>query len=424
MSKADMLGNSPTFNAVAQPMSSRAASFARFSGQENSNGNDATPAPTGGLRLMVTQLAHNPYNPREELQDIEDLADSLAARGLIQPVAVVTRDAFLAAHPGHEQNIGDADFVVVDGNRRLAAAIMAGLDDIPAHLDDALAEDADTLLETALVAAVHNKELEPIAQARVLEKLVAKYGSQRQVAKALHKSSGWVTQRLALLKLTPELQRAVEDKELPVEVARQVGQLPQQQQHTAAQDAMTARAASKQRRAPSAPKSAYAVSTPPKSTSDAHQAEASRSAAVENLGGAYGVSTSEPSTSAATQVDTSSGTAAGNPQGAYAVSTSGASVASPDAAATPEMARSAPPVALQQANSQVPPMPWHDGNAVMDLSIAALDDDQRARFLHRYVERSGSKDALVADLARGLPPERRLQLASILAEVAADLRAI
>lgn len=60
----------------------------------------------------------------------------------------------------------------------------------------------------------------------------------------------------------------------------------------------------------------------------------------------------------------------------------------------------------------------------MDLVMATLDEEQRSRFLHRYVERSGSKEALVADLARGLPREGRLQLASILAAVAADLGAI
>ncbi|WP_079408442.1 ParB/RepB/Spo0J family partition protein [Streptomyces sp. 3211] len=394
MSKADMLGGSATFDAVTQPMSSRAAAFARFSGQETPDGNDASTTRAGGLRLAVAKLAHNPYNPREELQDIEDLADSLAARGLIQPVTVVTRAAFLAAHPGHEHNIGDSDFVVVDGNRRLAAAAMAGLDSIPAHLDDSLAEDADTLLETALVAAVHNKELEPIAQARVLEKLVAKYGSQRQVAKALHKSSGWVTQRMALLKLTPELQQAVEDKSLPVEVARQVGQLPQQQQNSAAQEALAARAARKPRRSPTPPtaKGAYAVSTPAQPTGGVDQVDASETSAAEAQVGAYGVSTSR---------------AAEHPPEVASSGGGGQPLSLP---------------ALRQEDSRPPRMPWHDGNAVMDLVLAALDDEQRARFLHRYVERSGSKEALVADLARGLPQGGRLQLASILAAVAADLQ--
>ncbi|MGW1736723.1 hypothetical protein [Streptomyces sp. NPDC001999] len=74
------------------------------------------------------------------------------------------------------------------------------------------------------------------------------HGSQRAVARSLGKSSPWVTQRIALLKLTPELQEAVKNKCLPVEVGRNVGQLPAQQQQLAAAEALTARAERKSRR--------------------------------------------------------------------------------------------------------------------------------------------------------------------------------
>ncbi|WP_442812665.1 hypothetical protein [Streptomyces sp. NBC_01343] len=60
------------------------------------------------------------------------------------------------------------------------------------------------------------------------------HGSQRAVARALGKSGGWVTQRMALLKLTPNLKQAVEDKTLPVEVARRVGRMSSEQQQEAA----------------------------------------------------------------------------------------------------------------------------------------------------------------------------------------------
>ncbi|MFD3337100.1 ParB/RepB/Spo0J family partition protein [Streptomyces sp. NPDC058700] len=379
MSKADRLGGSATFDAVTQPMSSRAAAFARFSGQEAVSENNAVTTPAEGLRLPVAKLAHNPENPREELQDIEDLADSLAARGLIQPVAVVTRTAFLSAHPRHEQSIGDAEYVVVDGNRRLAAAQMAGLDEIPAHLDDSFATDAEVLLENALVAAIHNHDLEPIEQAKVLQTLVEKYGSQRQVAKALNKSSGWVTQRLALLKLTPELQQAVEEKSLPVEVARQVGQLPHQQQHRAAQEALTARAEAKQRRKiQPAPPSAYGVSTP--ETPDEEPPAPVRPEPPE-------------------------------PKGAYAVSTPAATDAD-DTTETPTSGG----VELGAATQ------WSDGAVAMEQAIHHMDAEQRSRFLHRYVALAGSTDALVADFARGLPATQRLQLATILEETSQRLR--
>ncbi|MFF8618125.1 ParB/RepB/Spo0J family partition protein [Streptomyces sp. NPDC015350] len=393
MRKSDMLGGSATFDAVNQPMSNRAAAFARFSGQEAPGSDDAAPTSSmTGLRLPVAKLAHNPENPREELQDIEDLADSLAARGLIQPVAVVTRAAFLSAHPSHEQSIGDAEYVVVDGNRRLEAARMAGLDEVPAHLDDSFAADADVLLENALVAAVHNHDLEPIDQAKALQKLVEKYGSQRRAAKALNKSSGWVTQRMALLKLTPELQQAVEEKTLPVEVARQVGQLPQQQQHRAAQEALTARAEAKKRRK--------------------RQSTAAQSA--------YAVSTQEPFSE---PVGNSVSDELSEPTGAYAVSTRHPEDTGPETEA------SASTEVLNQDDSgdresvaTATQMYRREGFVDMDATLTAMAPEQRTHFLHRYIERSGSTEALVEDLTRGLPPEKRLQLATILSEVAERMR--
>lgn len=260
MSKADALGGSATFDAVAQPMSSRAASFAAFAGQ-------TTAAPTAAathssLRVAVDRLAPNPYNPRATLAAIEEMADSLTSKGIIQPLTIVTREAFLAAHPDHAQDLASAEYVVVDGNRRLAGAKLAGLDELPVHVDDALAHDADTLLETALIAAVQHEDLEPLDEAKALERLVQVHGSQRAVARAVGKSSGWVTQRLALLKLTPELKQALEDKELPVKIARTVGQLPEQQQQSAAEEALAQRAQQKSE-SRRKPKGAYPVSAPP-----------------------------------------------------------------------------------------------------------------------------------------------------------------
>ncbi|WP_329295556.1 ParB/RepB/Spo0J family partition protein [Streptomyces sp. NBC_01455] len=256
MSKADALGGSATFDAVTQPMSSRAASFAAFAGQAPAA--PAGPSPLQTPSVPIDQLAANPYNPRVTFAAIEEMADSVTNKGIIQPLTVVTRDAFLAAHPDHTQDLAAAQYVVVDGNRRLAGAKLAGLDVVPVHIDDALAHDADTLLETALTAAVQHEDLEPLDEAKALERLVEVHGSQRAVARALGKSSGWVTQRLALLKLTPELKQAVEDKTLPVKIARTVGQLPEQQQQSAAEDALAQRAKAKTQK----PRSAYPVSTP------------------------------------------------------------------------------------------------------------------------------------------------------------------
>ncbi|MBT2446063.1 ParB/RepB/Spo0J family partition protein [Streptomyces sp. ISL-43] len=330
MSKADMLGDSPTFNAVAQPMSSRAASFARFAGQDNPAAASEATVQTGTLRVPLDALAHNPYNPREELKSVDDLADSLTSRGVIQPLAVVTRQAFLAAHPDHEDQIGQAAYVVVDGNRRLAASNLAGLDDVPIHVDDSLAQDADTLLETALTAAVQHENLEPLDEAKALQRLVHVHGSQRAVARALGKSSPWVTQRIALLKLTPELQGAVEDRSLPVEIARNVGQLPAQQQQSAAEEALAKRAAAQRRR-------------------------------KRTMEGANAVSTPSPAPLPAASSE-------------------------PDLLQQPTQPETGPAFEPHLVDIRnLPRVPWHDGDAVADLVLEKMTDEQRTVLVERLI---------------------------------------
>ncbi|GGV51067.1 plasmid partitioning protein [Kitasatospora herbaricolor] len=239
--KAALLGGSSTFDAVSPqaPISARGRALAALDGKPVET--PVGPVTVSSSRVRIEQLAHNPYNPRETLTEIKEMADSIEVHGIIQPLTVVTRDAFLRAHPGQDAALAAADFVVLDGNRRLAGAHLAGLDELPIHVDDAQAETADDMLESALVAAVQHVDIEPLDQAKALERLVVVHGSQRQVAKRLGKSHVWVSQRLALLNLTPELQQAVEEKALPVEVARTVGRLPQVEQEQAVEQALERR---------------------------------------------------------------------------------------------------------------------------------------------------------------------------------------
>lgn len=229
-SKADKLGVSASF-ARAQPVgvSSRRAAIA-----------EATGAPTSGVvppsEVPIEALAHNPFNLREDLTEIDELAQSLIARGQLQPLAVATRMAFMEAHPGATDGLGRAPYVVIDGNRRLAAAQRAGLKTLHIHVNDALSASAADILESALIANVHRVDVAPMDQARALQELVDVHGSQAQVAKRLGKTAAWVSQRLSLLNLTPTLQEKVETGELKVEPARRIGRLPQEVQEAAAEE--------------------------------------------------------------------------------------------------------------------------------------------------------------------------------------------
>ncbi|WP_444875956.1 ParB/RepB/Spo0J family partition protein [Streptomyces canus] len=64
---------------------------------------------------------------------------------------------------------------------------------------------SEELLESALVANIHRQDLEELDEARALQRLLAIHGSQTALAKRLQRSQGWVSQRLALLNLTPDL---------------------------------------------------------------------------------------------------------------------------------------------------------------------------------------------------------------------------
>ncbi|MGW1641186.1 ParB/RepB/Spo0J family partition protein [Streptomyces lavendulae] len=252
MSKADKLGVSASF-ARAQPVgvSSRRAAIAQ-----------ATGAPTSGVvppsEVPIDALAHNPFNLREDLTDLAELAESLTVRGQLQPLAVATRMAFMEAHPGATDGLGRAPYVVIDGNRRLAAAHLAGLKTIQIHVNDSLSASAADILESALIANVHRVDVAPMDQARALQELVDVHGSQAQVAKRIGKTAAWVSQRLTLLNLTPTLQEKVETGELKVEPARRIGRLPQEEQAAAADESLSTVNPPRQRTRPAPP-----TTTPP-----------------------------------------------------------------------------------------------------------------------------------------------------------------
>ncbi|MGY0071749.1 ParB/RepB/Spo0J family partition protein (plasmid) [Streptomyces sp. QTS137] len=213
--------------------------------QQIMNGEGKRPPVKVELKL----LAGNPFNPRDELTEIEETAESLRAKGQIQPVTVARRAAFLNAHPGQEDQIGEeAEYVVIDGNRRLAAAVLAGLTELRIDVNDDLAASAADLLESALIANIHRVDVPPIDQAKAIQELVQVHGSQGRVARRLGKTPAWVSQRLALLELKPELQEKVETGELKVEPARRIGRLPKEQQAEEAERAINAVKPPRQRR--------------------------------------------------------------------------------------------------------------------------------------------------------------------------------
>ncbi|MFF4761298.1 ParB/RepB/Spo0J family partition protein [Streptomyces sp. NPDC001292] len=227
MSKADQLG-AGRFGGGTLPVSARRAAIGA-----------ATGVPTDGVapptRLPVSRISPNPENPRSTLGDLTELVGSLKDHGQKQAITVMNRDAYLKANPARENDLEpDTTHVVVDGSSRLAAAREAGLTHLNVMVDDEQGSDGDSILESALVANIHRKDLDPLDEARALQRLLAIHGSQVKLAKRLRKSQGWVSQRLALLNLSPELQAVVGEE--PVELLRSVAKEPQDRQDVALQE--------------------------------------------------------------------------------------------------------------------------------------------------------------------------------------------
>ncbi|MGY1583882.1 ParB/RepB/Spo0J family partition protein [Streptomyces sp. MN13] len=233
MSKADQLG-AGRFGGGVRPVSARRQAVAA-----------ATGVPTEGIapptELPVHRISPNPDNPRSSLGDLTDLAGSLKTHGQKQAITVMNRDAYIKANPEREADLEpDTTHVVVDGSSRLAAAREAGLATVKVMVSDDQGANAEELLESALVANVHRQDLEELDEARALQRLLAIHGSQRALAKRLHRSQGWVSQRLALLNLSPELQALI--GEVPIDLLRAVGNKPVDQQKAALEELKAERA--------------------------------------------------------------------------------------------------------------------------------------------------------------------------------------
>ncbi|MEU9273199.1 ParB/RepB/Spo0J family partition protein [Streptomyces sp. NPDC048251] len=237
MSKADQLG-SGRFGGAVRNVSARRQAVAA-----------ATGVPTDGVapptELPVHRISPNPDNPRSSLGDLTDLAGSLKTHGQKQAITVMNRDAYIKANPDRAADLEqDITHVVIDGSSRLAAAREAGLATLKVMVSDEQGGTSEELLESALVANIHRQDLEELDEARALQRLLAIHGSQRALATRLHRSQGWVSQRVALLNLTPEMQSRIGQE--PIDLLRAVGNKPADQQEAALAELKAERARKEQ----------------------------------------------------------------------------------------------------------------------------------------------------------------------------------
>ncbi|MEU8883884.1 ParB/RepB/Spo0J family partition protein [Streptomyces hydrogenans] len=182
----------------------------------------ATATPEVPLDLLV----HNPRNARQSLEGVEGLAETYEGTGLLQPCLVIPIATFKAAFPEHAAELPDAGYVVIGGNRRLAAAHKAKLKTLPVHVNAKL-ETREQILVAAATENIAREELKPFEELETIEDLKAALGTYDAVARKLGKSAGWVSQRRRLANLEPEVREALESRVpgMTIELARSLGKI-------------------------------------------------------------------------------------------------------------------------------------------------------------------------------------------------------
>ncbi|MFE1271235.1 ParB/RepB/Spo0J family partition protein [Streptomyces sp. NPDC058758] len=366
MSKAKNLGAGASF-VQARPISARRAAIGAV-----------TAAPTEGVpdptELALHLISQNPDNPREELRDLEGLADSIREIGLVNSITVATLDSYLAERPDRSGDVDEgARYIVVDGHRRLEAARLAGATTIRVSVNNRLVATDEALLEAAFVANVHRDDMNPIEQAHALKKLVQFYGSQNKAAKRLGIAQSTISSKLSILDLDLELQADLIDGRRTVEHVRNLSKLPPEEQRAKAD----ARAKAAEQKA-AAKRDLSRRDNPPLED---------RRHATDDVPAPR--SPAEPSPA---------NTPMESPVPALAAEPTPAS----GGATTTEVALS-------------------DGAALMDLAFDHLPPEQRSAFIQRYFKRSTGVEAVVADLRADLELPAVAALAEILQEVAARL---
>lgn len=166
----------------------------------------ATSEEAGPRLLPLSQIAANPNQPRRTFNDAElaELASSIRARGVLQPILV--------------RPVGEGRFEVVAGERRFRAAQAAGLDSIPAVVR-ALG-DAE-VLEIAIIENVQRVDLNPIEEALGYQSLIERFGrTQAELAEVVGKSRPHIANTLRLLSLPEDIQALVREGKITAGHAR------------------------------------------------------------------------------------------------------------------------------------------------------------------------------------------------------------
>jgi ParB family chromosome partitioning protein len=168
----------------------------------------------GELRtLSLGAIQAGKFQPRQAFDPdkIEELAASIKAQGLIQPVVV--------------RAIGKDRYELIAGERRWRAAQKAGLDEIPALVK---VVDDQAVVAMALIENIQREDLSPLEEAQALSRLIEEFGlTHQQAADAVGRSRAAVSNLLRLLDLPAAIKRLLNERKLDMGHARALATLPE-----------------------------------------------------------------------------------------------------------------------------------------------------------------------------------------------------
>lgn len=165
-------------------------------------------------RISVHSLQPGKYQPRTKMDQasLQELAESIRAQGLVQPILVRRIGNAL------ENGFDGERYEIIAGERRWRAAQMAGLGDVPALIRNIPDEQA---LAMALIENIQRENLNPLEEAQGLQRLIDEFGlTHEEAGNAVGRSRSAATNLLRLQQLTPPVQEMLMDARLDMGHAR------------------------------------------------------------------------------------------------------------------------------------------------------------------------------------------------------------
>lgn len=156
--------------------------------------------------IEISKISVNPNQPRHEFDSIalQELADSIAEIGIIQPITL--------------RKLSEESYQIIAGERRYRASQMAGLQSIPAYIRTA---DDENVMEMALIENIQREDLNSLEIALAYQHLLEQYElTQERLSERVGKKRTTIANYLRLLKLPAPIQVALQNKEIDMGHAR------------------------------------------------------------------------------------------------------------------------------------------------------------------------------------------------------------